>query len=521
MSAAEKEKAEAIVSQYAAAVGGTTDPNARGQVGQVVIIYEDQQASKDLPYGWGWRQLQVVLLFLALSMAYCFRINMSVCIVEMTDSKSSSGYKTYDWASSEKQLILSSFFWGYICTQIPAGILAVKYGPKWFLFFGIVACSVLSATTSLAAEWGGWKLVVAWRVAQGVVQGFIYPSSHAMLSRWSPPVERGRHTAIVYNGISVGTVVSMAGSGALAASSLGWPSAFWVPGVIGLAWGVAWALLAADSPATCSRMHPDERRYIEEALGDTSSKEERLPVPWKSIFTSLPMWALIIVHMGQNFGHWVLLTEMPTYMKEVLGKNIEDNGLLSSLPYITLTFTSIFVGWFGQVVNTQGWLSHNVSRKGFQSLAHWGSGTTMLLLGLFDVSQTMAVVLLCVAVGFEAGTLVGYLCNHMDMSPNFGGAMMGVTNCLAAIVAIIAPILVGLITGNDDGKLTQEEVTSRWSMVFLLAAAVYYLGNLFWVIFGSTQVQPWNYPKTHASTEEPSAPSAVVDGEDPVEKPDK
>lgn len=34
----------------------------------------------------------------------------------------------------------------------------------------------------------------------------------------------------------------------------------------------------------------------------------------------------------------------------------------------------------------------------------------------------------------------------------------------------------------------------RWNTVFILAAAVYFLGNLFWVVFGSTAVQPWNTP---------------------------
>ena len=44
-------------------------------------------------YGWGWRHVQVGLLFLALTMAYVFRINISICLVEMTDKNSTSGHK--------------------------------------------------------------------------------------------------------------------------------------------------------------------------------------------------------------------------------------------------------------------------------------------------------------------------------------------------------------------------------------------------------------------------------------------
>ncbi len=76
----------------------------------------------------------------------------------------------------------------------------------------------------------------------------IYPSSHTMLGRWIPPLERGRASAFVYSGTSLGTVATMAGVGLLAASSWGWPSGFHVPGALGLVWGVAWLWLARPGP---------------------------------------------------------------------------------------------------------------------------------------------------------------------------------------------------------------------------------------------------------------------------------
>ena len=102
----------------------------------------------------------------------------------------------------------------------------------------------------------------------------IFPSSHTMLGRWIPPLERGRCSALVYSGTSLGTVSTMAGVGLLASSSLGWPSGFHVPGALGLLWGLAWFWLAADSPATCSSIADSERRYIEDALGASSSGEK-------------------------------------------------------------------------------------------------------------------------------------------------------------------------------------------------------------------------------------------------------
>ena len=49
---------------------------------------------------------------------------------------------------------------------------------------------------------------------------------------------------------------------------------------------------------------------------------QSMPVPWKSIFSSVPFWALLVAHMCNNFGWYMLLVELPTYMKHILRFNI-------------------------------------------------------------------------------------------------------------------------------------------------------------------------------------------------------
>lgn len=36
------------------------------------------------------------------------------------------------------------------------------------------------------------------------------------------------------------------------------------------------------------------------------------------------MWALITVHCGHNWGYYTLLTQLPNYMKSVLGYDISQ-----------------------------------------------------------------------------------------------------------------------------------------------------------------------------------------------------
>lgn len=56
-----------------------------------------------------------------------------------------------------------------------------------------------------------------------------------------------------------------------------------------------------------------------------------LKTPWLAIMTSVPMWALIVVHSAQNWGFWTLLTEIPSYMSGVLNFNLAQVSLIVCL----------------------------------------------------------------------------------------------------------------------------------------------------------------------------------------------
>lgn len=69
-------------------------------------------------------------------------------------------------------------------------------------------------------------------------------------------------------------------------------------------------------------MPEDERKYIVNQLWG-ASKMTSPPIPFKSILTSLPFYAILFAHMGQNYGYETLMTELPTYMKQVLRFSIK------------------------------------------------------------------------------------------------------------------------------------------------------------------------------------------------------
>ncbi|XP_067632680.1 putative inorganic phosphate cotransporter isoform X2 [Eurosta solidaginis] len=436
----------------------------------------------------GIRHLQALFIFFGLSVAYAMRVNLSVAIVAMTDSSANTDFDEYDWNEKTKALLLSSFFWGYIITQVPGGALANKFGGKRTLFFGVLICSLLTLLTPICAKIGDWKLVIALRVVQGLCQGMIFPSTHTLLSKWTAVKDRGTFATYCYSGAQFGTVVMMGSSGLIASSSMGWPGIYYLSGSLGVIWSILWVIWGASTPAESKLISPEEKKYIEQSTRTNEGGEQLAPqrTPWLKIFTSPPVLVLTLAHCTNNWGFWTLLTEIPTYMKNVFGMDIKSNAMLSSLPYLAMFLMCFVFSAISSVLDRNKCLPLSVSRKVFNSIGHWTPVVTLIILGYVGSDQTtLAIVLLTVTVGMNASCYLGFQVNHIDLSPNYAGIMMGISNCAANIMSIIAPLVVGFV-------VTNEKDPEQWRIVFFIASGFYFFGNLMFILFGRTELQPWN-----------------------------
>ena len=67
----------------------------------------------------------------------------------------------------------------------------------------------------------------------------------------------------------------------------------------------------------------------------------------------------------------MLLTELPTYLKEVLHFNIQENGIISSLPYLVQAITSWIASYISdRIVRTEKYPLSWV-RKGFNTIGEF------------------------------------------------------------------------------------------------------------------------------------------------------
>lgn len=110
---------------------------------------------------------------------------------------------------------------------------------------------------------------------------------------------------------------------------------------------------------------------------------------------------------------------------------------------------SLAVSPISDYLINRGHISIANGRKLFNSFGLWMPALTLVILP-FLRDPTSAIAMLTIAIGMNGCTYCGYMVNHMDLSPNFAGNLMGLTNTLANSMSILGPITVGLILTDDD-----------------------------------------------------------------------
>ncbi|KAL1140252.1 hypothetical protein AAG570_000184, partial [Ranatra chinensis] len=433
----------------------------------------------------GVRHVQAFLLFLCFFTTFFLRINLSVAIVAMTDRNSSNPeFEEFHWTEKQKSAVLSSFFWGYLVIQAPAGELGQYLSPKLLLLISNAISATLTALIPLASSYGGWGLLCVIRVFQGIFQGFLVPLSYNLASKWAPPSERNRFVGFSLNGGTLGATAALPLCGLLASSSGGWPSIFYISATLGFVWVILYALFGADSPDTHRYISQEEKEFIHEALDNSPGKKVN-KTPWKSILTSIPVWALICAHLGNGWGYAMVLTELPSYINSVLGFDIAANGFLSALPFLSLWIMTFPICWLADFIQKKKILTETTTRKLWTTIAETGSGIMLLTVGFVGRDAIAAMSLVTITVSLSAFIFAGFNINHLDLAPNYAGVLMGITNGLENITTILAPLTVGWI-------ITDNKSVEQWRIAFTVTACVAILGNLVFVLFGTAEEQRWN-----------------------------
>ncbi|CAL1279418.1 unnamed protein product [Larinioides sclopetarius] len=418
--------------------------------------------------------------------SFGIRCNLGVAIVEMVSNKTDNATPEFDWQPETIGIIDSSFFWGYLVTQIPGGFLAAKYPANRVFGTAIAVSAFLNMLLPGAAKIHP-VVVILVRILQGLVEGVTYPACHGIWRHWAPPMERSRLATLAFCGSYAGAVVGMPLSGFLT-DLAGWQSCFYFYGVAGMVWYLFWMWLSFEKPCVHPTITQAELIYIEESIGKVAQSTPTFQLrttPWKAMFTSMPVYAIIVANFCRSWTFYMLLISQPMYLKQVFKFNIEKSGVLGALPHLLMTIVVPIGGQLADLLRRREILSTTSVRKIF-NCGGFGLEAIFLLIVGYTRSTVGCIAALTIAVGFSGFAISGFNVNHLDIAPRYASILMGISNGFGTLSGMICPIVVEI--------LTEKETADSWQRVFIIASCIHFGGVIFYALFASGEKQPWAEP---------------------------
>ena len=214
------------------------------------------------------------------------------------------------------------------------------------------------------------------------------------------------------------------------ATHFGWESIFYTFGIASIFWCICWFLIVKDSPENDGWITKTEKDFILNSIKENGPK--RLKTPWLAIFTSMPVYAVSVAHFTYSYGYYTLLTELPSYLKNIVNFDLEMTGYMSAIPYallIALLFPSGYLADWLQIKNI---LSTSQVRKFFNNISFFAQ-MIFLLLAAYFTNKVHIVICISLSIGLGAFSMSGFLANTLDIAPQFSSIILGISNSIATL----------------------------------------------------------------------------------------
>jgi MFS family permease len=418
-------------------------------------------------------------------------------------------------------LIFGAFGVGYMLFEIPGGWMGDRWGSRRVLLRIVVWWSIFTALTgciwpfTLDSGWsiplpGGGTLplllnglvaLILVRFLFGAGEAGAYPNIARVVGVWFPYRERASAQGAVWMSARLGGAIAPVLIGRLTVG-LGWRQAFWVLGLMGVAWGIVFYIWFRDRPEQVPGCNEAERELIRSDRGPSGAAGHGhgLP-PLGALLGSLTMWAACIAAFGVSFGWYFYPTWQPRYLQDVFGISFGNSEILTGLPFLCGAIGSLVGGGLSD------WLiARTGSRRWGRSLIGLGgfgiAGICVFLTGL-TTAPWQAVVLLCLAFLINDLAIPVIWAVAADVGGRYVGTVAGLMNSVGAIGAILCPALVPIILNAFPAEWDQAQ---RWRWIFAGLAASWFVAAAAWLFIDASKPLFGKEEPTRPRDEPPGPP---------------
>ena len=369
-----------------------------------------------------YRHRVLILLFFLSIITYLDRVCISVAGPRM-QSELDISPERWGW-------VVGAFTLSYAIFEIPTGRMGDRIGARRVLTRVVLWWSAFTALTGTTSNYYALLLT---RFCFGAGEAGALPNIGVSLSRWFPPVERARALGLV--------MMFMQAGGALSPLVIvpiqvryGWRASFYVLGVLGVIWAIAWFFWYRDTPAEDARVTQTE---IEE-IGVRSYTDNH-SLPWGIALRSMNLRAIMLVAFSYVFALYFFLSWLHTFLVKGRGFS-EADLLLSTAPPILGACGNVCGGFLSDaLVRRIGlkWGRRGVGLCGLSCAAFFTVCTiltsnkfaTLLFLGLVYGGITLQQTVIAAVT--------------IDIGKKYVGGIMGAFNTLASVGGFVFSVSFG------------------------------------------------------------------------------
>ncbi len=322
-------------------------------------------------------------------------------------------------SASQLGFLLSAFFWTYALCQPVSGWLVDRFDVNWILAIGFFLWSSATACTGLMHHFAA---LVAVRFVLGVGESVAYPSYSKILARHFPEQERGRASAALAAGATLGPAFGMF-FGAMLMARFGWRSFFVALGFGSLLWLAPWLrwMPTTQHVAVEARDAPSLRQFV------------RMRAAWGTcggLFCS-------------NYISYFFITWMPFYLLRERHFSMSKMGMVAGGSYVAAAVSSMVCGWLADRWIESGATPTRV-RKTFTAAGLIGAAV-FLIACVVSPANLSIVMLFCVTMSWAACASNMWAITMTVAGPLAAGRWTGMQNCVGNFSGMVAPALAGLV----------------------------------------------------------------------------
>lgn len=279
-----------------------------------------------------------------------------------------------------------------------------------------------------------------------------------------------------------------------------WRSAFWLFGVLGVFWCIAFALWF--------RNRPDENPSVNEAelaliqRGGASDHAAHSGVPWLKIFSNRNLWILCFMYFCGAYGWYINITFLPSFLEDQF--HVEKTSIVGMIykggPLLIGALGCLMGGyltdWLVRRTGNQrvgrrimGWFGHSLCAVCMFSCAYMPTAFTFFLAisfgGFFNDLTMGSSWSTCQDIGRKYAAIVAGCMNTIG---NLGGVVAGIVTgeVLKAYQRGYAEDL-GLKVENLNPEQLAAAMLPAYNLCFISFGVAYVLATFCWFLIDSTK----------------------------------